>query len=199
MINRTVALIIRKTCQLWWFNWLNYGTEILLLAAPRGDAVARFITHINNPALQRATSFLISTCFATVLQEKLHFFVACFYRSLWQHQRKPKIRLLHEYIFVFVFKVWSNWQQKRATCRDLFLNSDFVRFPLWIRQNCSATNKVVAGCEKLLQWVAERLKRCSTFCNKICTKSVPPFTDPRQTCFATSDVYLHNLQQLNWL
>ena len=35
MVNRTVALIIRKTCQLWWFNWLNYGTEILLLAAPR--------------------------------------------------------------------------------------------------------------------------------------------------------------------
>ena len=36
MVNRTVALIIRKTCQLWWFNWLNYGTEILLLAAHRG-------------------------------------------------------------------------------------------------------------------------------------------------------------------
>ena len=35
MVNRTVALIIRKTCQLWWFNWLNYGTEILLHAAPR--------------------------------------------------------------------------------------------------------------------------------------------------------------------
>ena len=35
MVNRTVALIIRKTCQLWRFNWINYGTEILLLAAPR--------------------------------------------------------------------------------------------------------------------------------------------------------------------
>ena len=23
------------SCQLWWFNWLDYGTEILLLAAPR--------------------------------------------------------------------------------------------------------------------------------------------------------------------
>ena len=31
MVNRTVALIIRKTCQLWWFNWLNYGTEIYCL------------------------------------------------------------------------------------------------------------------------------------------------------------------------
>ena len=28
-------LIIRKTSQLWWFNWLDYGTELLLLAAPR--------------------------------------------------------------------------------------------------------------------------------------------------------------------
>ena len=37
MVNRTVALIIRKTCQLWWFNWLNYGTEILLLGAPRAS------------------------------------------------------------------------------------------------------------------------------------------------------------------
>ena len=35
MVNRAVALIIRKTCQLWWFNWLDYGTEILLVAAPR--------------------------------------------------------------------------------------------------------------------------------------------------------------------
>ena len=35
MVNRAVALIIRKTSQLWWFNWLNYGTEILPLAAPR--------------------------------------------------------------------------------------------------------------------------------------------------------------------
>ena len=39
MVNRAVALIIRKTCQLWWFNWLNYGTEILLLAAPRDNLV----------------------------------------------------------------------------------------------------------------------------------------------------------------
>ena len=37
MVNRTVALIIRNTCQLWWFDWLNYGTEILLLAAPRAS------------------------------------------------------------------------------------------------------------------------------------------------------------------
>ena len=35
MVNRAVALIIRKTCQLSWFNWLDFGTEILLLAAPR--------------------------------------------------------------------------------------------------------------------------------------------------------------------
>ena len=32
MVNQTVALIIRKICQLWWFSWLNYGTEILLRA-----------------------------------------------------------------------------------------------------------------------------------------------------------------------
>ena len=41
MVNRAVALIIRKTCQLWWFNWLDYGTEILLLAAPSD----KFLSH----------------------------------------------------------------------------------------------------------------------------------------------------------
>ena len=94
----------------------------------------------------------------------------------------------------FCFKVQSNGKQKRATAFEtLFqneLNSDFVRFPLWIRQTYSATNKLkaVAGCEKWLQRVAERLERCSTFCHKICTKSVARFTDPRQTCFEASNV-----------
>ena len=137
--------------------------------------------------------------FCNSVARKIALFCCLFLPKLVTTPKKTENTTFTRIHFFFVFKVWSNWQQKRATCRDLFLNSDFVRFPLWIRQNCSATNKVVAGCEKLLQWVAERLKRCSTFCNKICTKSVPPFTDPRQTCFATSDVYLHNLQQLNWL
>ena len=42
MVNRAVALIIRKTCQLWWFNWLDYRTEILLLVAPHSCSKVTF-------------------------------------------------------------------------------------------------------------------------------------------------------------
>ena len=155
--------------------------------------------------VKRATSFLISTVLQQCCKTNCTFLLLVLPKVVTtprQTENKTFTRI-HFSMFLRYGQTGNKNVQLVVTCFETLLqnelNSDFVRFPLWIRQNCSATNKVVAGCEKLLQWVAERLKRCSTFCNKICTKSVPPFTDPRQTCFATSDVYLHNLQQLNWL
>ena len=65
MVNRTVALIIRKTCQLWWFNWLNYGTEILLLAAPRAVATC-YILIVAVAALGN-----LIVCFAIIANKSL--------------------------------------------------------------------------------------------------------------------------------
>ena len=54
-LNRTVALIIRKTCPLWWFNWWNYGTEILLHAAPRASPSTRFYIQRSIPTFHLLT------------------------------------------------------------------------------------------------------------------------------------------------
>ena len=144
--------------------------------------------------VKRATSFLISTVLQQCCKTNCTFLLLVLPKVVTtprQTENKTFTRI-HFSMFLRYGQTGNKNVQLVVTCFETLLqnelNSDFVSFPLRIRQNCSATNKVVTGCEKLLQRVAERLKRCSTFCNKICTKSVAPFTDPRQTCFATSVV-----------
>ena len=144
--------------------------------------------------VKRATSFLISTVLQQCCKTNCTFLLLVLPKVVTtprQTENKTFTRI-HFSMFLRYGQTGNKNVQLVVTCFETLLqnelNSDFVRFPLWIRQNCSATNKVVAGCEQLLQRVAERLKRCSTFCNKICTKFVARSTDPRQTCFATSDV-----------
>ena len=64
----------------------------------------------------------------------------------------------------------------RHCCKNE-LNSDSAQV-----QTCLATNQVFAGCEKLLQ----NVESSSIFATK--SVHVARFTDPRQTCFAASDV-----------
>ena len=76
----------------------------------------------------------------------------------------------------------QNGQEKRATCFETLLqnewNNDVARFTT-LESNLSC-NK--SGCEKLLL----KEEGSSTFCRK--SVHVARFTDPKQICFATSDV-----------
>ena len=103
MVNRTVALIIRKTCQLWWFNWLIYGTEILLLAAPRGD-----YNYSEEKCKWSLFLFLIK-CFSSTIQLKRTSSVLK--RLMWIHLLK--LLLTQNYI----------WEQTDLEVTNLAANS----------------------------------------------------------------------------
>ena len=122
-------------------------------------------------------------------------------RGRWAVSQKPKLilgfllcvcfatcRENFEMVAVIVYLKRSTKKKKKtcniaATLLQNELKSSVARFTTHQSNlSCNKINKVVAGCEKLLQKVQSR----STFCNKICTCCA--FTGPRQTCFLASDV-----------
>ena len=120
-------------------------------------------------------------------------------RGRWAVSQKPKLILIFCFVFVLplVLKEFRNgscyclsktFNPKKKTCNFTTLlqnelKSSVARFTTHQSNlSCNKINKVVAGCEKLLQ----KVQSSSTFCNKICTCCA--FTGPRQTCFLASDV-----------
>ena len=132
MVNRTVALIIRKTCQLWWFNWLNYGTEILLHAAPRGGrliwlklgALSYYGDLCNMPMFQLHCSYL-GWVFLPFLGSSNAFFIAHFghFSILWlqcQGYLKPNINSL------FIITILKGFVTKHMDQRNISVVCEII-------------------------------------------------------------------------